>query len=193
MLEVRSSLARTIRPAVTPGQIASVLMESGINTEKLPVGVFPIDIVLLLHVLAGLTRADSRYHPARIPRLPSRVSFRQIQYRNGVRAQGRSRPCDRYAAADKTASEHTNSTNYSRCERLIYHATVNLKCAILGTETARLRLWGSIESLIRPATKEIRSAAVATVDELPASFAPKTIDMDSIDTFFRPSMRVCAF
>ncbi|KAF2001336.1 2-dehydropantoate 2-reductase [Amniculicola lignicola CBS 123094] len=95
-----------------------------------------------------------------------------------------------YSAGGKTVCTYSSDVLYDRWRKLVYNACLNPICAITGLDTGRIRLAdGGIEGLVRPAMKEIVTAAkeVAGV-ELAGDVVDTMIEMDPLEIYLAPSM-----
>lgn len=73
----------------------------------------------------------------------------------------------------------------------MYNACLNPICAVTGLDTGRIRLApGAIESLVKPAMREIVGAAEAAAGvRLDEGIVQWTIDMDPLESYLKPSMQ----
>lgn len=190
--DVKPSVADIIRPAVTPGKTAIVLIQNGLNIEKPIVEAFPTN-----PALSGVTFIGSHEpSPGVIEHTFKDImligSFDNPNIDKAVSDAAARDFAMRYSAGGKTDCTYVEDANRSRWEKLLYNGTLNPICAIMRTDTSSLRLSNSIEGLVRPAMEEIRAAASAKGYDLPQSAVRKMIDIDPIDLFFKPSMCVDA-
>lgn len=73
----------------------------------------------------------------------------------------------------------------------MYNACLNPICAITGLDTGRLRLAdGTVEGLVKPAMREIVEAArVSAGVQLDEGVVQRTVDMDPLEMYLKPSMQ----
>ncbi|KAH5071243.1 hypothetical protein HBH96_002590 [Parastagonospora nodorum] len=96
-----------------------------------------------------------------------------------------------YAAAGKTSCVYSPDVLRDRWKKLVYNACLNPICGIVGVDSGRVRLAnGALDGLVRPAMREIVLAAkVRAGVELDADVVQKTIEMDPLTSYLKPSMQ----
>jgi len=95
-----------------------------------------------------------------------------------------------YSAGGKTQCQYSPNVLHDRWKKLVYNACLNPICAITGLDTGRIRLAdGAVESLVKPAMREIVAAAKASAGvELAADVVESTVEMDPLEIYLKPSM-----
>lgn len=183
-------MAEIIAPAVTPGRTAIALLQNGLNIEKSIVASFPSNPVIsgVPYIGAIEKPAGTIKHvnhdklivsPFCNPNVPACVS------ENAAKSFREAYSCR------AVTCEYEPDVRYARWRKLLYNASYNTVAAILGMDTSRMRVSEHIiDSLVRPAMKEIQAAArvVAPGVELPDELIEELIRIDTYEGFFKPSM-----
>lgn len=190
--DLKPTVADIIAPAITPSHTSIVLIQNGLNIEKPILSAFPTN-----PIISGVTFMGSHEpSPGTIEHtFADNILIGAFDNPNIDHSTSTSAAKDfatRYGAGGKTDCQYTSDANFSRWEKLVYNATMNPLCAILRTDTSRIRLSNSVDELVRPAMEEVRAAALAKGHALPETVVQRMIDMDPIDLFFQPSMCVDA-
>lgn len=184
-------MAELIAPAVTPGYSTIVLVQNGHNIERPVMAAFPKNCILSGVSLCGSHEvshghvihedADELYIGAY--HNPSLEDSKEVEIaKEFVRI---------YSAGGKTNCVYSGNVGWTRWRKLLYNACLNSVCTITDLDTGKLRLSpGTIESLVRPAMEEIRSAARAYGHDLPAELVDFMINLDPITMYNTPSMQV---
>lgn len=96
-----------------------------------------------------------------------------------------------YGAAGKTQVTYSPNVLHDRWKKLVYNACLNPICAITGLDSGRIRCAnGALGGLVRPAMREIVAAAKASAGvELDGDVVEKTIEMDPLTSYLKPSMQ----
>lgn len=96
-----------------------------------------------------------------------------------------------YASAGKTQCTYSRNVLHDRWKKLVYNACLNPICAVAGLDTGRIRLApGALDGLVRPAMREIVLAAQGSAGvELDGDVVDKTIEMDPLTSYLKPSMQ----
>ncbi|KAH3661314.1 hypothetical protein OGAPHI_006721 [Ogataea philodendri] len=90
---------------------------------------------------------------------------------------------------DKNDIVYDEDVNYSRWRKLVYNATVNSTAALTNVDIGRLELFGGIDSIVRPAMKEILAIAKSDGVDLPESIIDFMIRSDDGE-WYPPSMLI---
>lgn len=186
--DVPPSVSDLIKPAVSPGHTAILLLQNGLNIERPVIAAFPTN-----PVLSGITVIGAREHP----RGTVRHDNDDISYIGafphhpaGVDAEAAAR---RFVALYDGAGvecHYDDAVRFNRWKKLLYNASYNSVAAVLRTDTARMRASEHlVDDLIRPVMHEIVAIARAADGvALPLALVDKIITVDRYDSFFRPSM-----
>ncbi|GMG55516.1 unnamed protein product [Ambrosiozyma monospora] len=78
---------------------------------------------------------------------------------------------------------------FHRYKKLVYNATFNTTCALVGLDTGRLELAGTLDTVTIPAMREVLKIAKADGVELPADSINSVVHSDDSD-WFKPSMLI---
>ncbi|KAI9044807.1 ketopantoate reductase family protein [Aspergillus affinis] len=189
--DVPPSLCELIAPAVTPGQTVIVLVQNGINIERPLTTQFPNNLVL-----SGVSRTDAHeiapaviHHkqtdsldvgPFPHPSIP--VAQQEHVAREFVRI---------YSAGGKTNCRYDASVALNRWRKLVYNACLNPICALTGLDTGTLQLDDrSMQTLVKPAMREVIQVAAALGHHLPDDIIETTIASNPVERRISPSMLV---
>jgi 2-dehydropantoate 2-reductase len=187
--DVPPDLVTLIAPSITSGHTVIVLVQNGLNIEKPLFRQFPNNIVLSgvsmigsHEVLPGVIEHD-------FPDTLVVGAFRNSNLDPAKEEAAAKRFVELYSGGGKTKCKFTNNVGFSRWRKLIYNACLNPICAITGLDTGRMRLAdGAINSLVRPAMEEIRSAAKSAGYDLPEDICDTMIEVDPLRLYLPPSM-----
>ncbi|KXT06611.1 hypothetical protein AC578_8568 [Pseudocercospora eumusae] len=187
--DVKPTVRDLIRPAVTPGITTIILLQNGLNIERPIIAEFPENVVLsgvafigATEVSHGVIRHDDADRTKLGPFAGQKVS--------AARAEAEARKfIDLYMACGKVQWEYDDDVTFTRWRKLVYNSSFNSIAAVLGMDTARMRMSEIvIDDLIRPAMLEIIAIAKAAGVDLPKGIDDTLIRCDPTDTAFVPSM-----
>jgi ketopantoate reductase len=96
-----------------------------------------------------------------------------------------------YGAGGKTSCVYSAEVQRDRWRKLVFNAVLNPVCAITGLDDGRLRLApGALDGLVRPAMREIVSAAKAVCGvDLGEDVVEEMIHVDPLESWLKPSMQ----
>ncbi|CAM1505628.1 Fc.00g112650.m01.CDS01 [Cosmosporella sp. VM-42] len=181
------SVADLLRPAVTPGRTAIVLIQNGLNIEVPLIKAFPDNAILSGISMCGSAETD-----------PGVIEHKLLDdlgvgpFRDVGNAAERARDfVARYGAGGKCYCWYDSNVAFSRWRKLLYNATINPSCAITGLDSGDMRLCpGLVDDIVRPAMREILAAAAAYGHELTEEMIETMITSDPIESHIPPSMLV---
>ncbi|PSR92364.1 ketopantoate reductase PanE/ApbA C terminal-domain-containing protein [Coniella lustricola] len=196
--DVPPSIAEMIAPAITPSRTAILLLQNGINIERPLVAAFPSNPVLSGISVIGAkefppgTITQNNYDISYIGPFssPTTTTTPAKETETNKENAAAHRFVQLYSASGAVDSRYDADVAFNRWRKLLYNASFNSVCAILRTDTARLRAsQHAIDELVRPVMLEIaavakRAAGVSLSDDL----INKTITIDLYASFFKPSM-----
>ncbi|KAH7014115.1 ketopantoate reductase PanE/ApbA-domain-containing protein [Microdochium trichocladiopsis] len=197
------TVAQLVKPYVTPGHTAIVLIQNGINIETPLIAAFPHNAVLSGISLIGVIEPEPGhivhndadklmvgYFPN--PGLPDHATQEKAA-RDFIRL---------YSASAKVEASYDADVPWTRWRKLLYNAVYNPLSALTDSDTSRLRLSARqdqrdpsqshnvLDHLILPAMREIQAAARAVHQvELPDALLESVVEADSIAEFLLPSMQ----
>ncbi|KFA46049.1 hypothetical protein S40293_07454 [Stachybotrys chartarum IBT 40293] len=190
------SLTELLRPAVTPGHTAIILIQNGLDIELPFMAAFP-----KTPMLSGVSMCGSAEEkPGNIHHnCPDDLAvgvFENPRLSPDERASATALAHDfvtRYGAGGKTSCYLDADVKATRWRKLVYNATMNPVCAITGLDSGAVRLQpGLIDSIVRPAMHEVVAAAAAYDVVLTEDVVDFMIECDPIESRFEPSMLVDA-
>lgn len=187
--DVKPTVLDIITPAITPGFTSIVMLQNGLNIEKPITRAFPDNVVLsgisfigATETSHGVIRHDDSDAVKLGPFPDQKVSPERAE-------KAAKRFIDLYTACGKVEWDYDEDVRFTRWRKLVYNSSFNSVSAILGMDTARMRMSQIvIDDLIRPAMKEIITIAKAVGVDLPEAIDDKLIRTDPTDTAFVPSM-----
>ncbi|KAF2160910.1 hypothetical protein M409DRAFT_70195 [Zasmidium cellare ATCC 36951] len=187
--DVRPSVLDIISPAITAGVTTVVMLQNGLNIEKPIMKAFPDNVVLsgisfigATETSLGVIRHDDNDSVKLGPFPDQAVSPERAE-------KAAKRFIDLYTACGKVEWAYDEDVKFTRWRKLVYNSSYNSVAAVLGMDTARMRMSQIvIDDLVRPAMKEIITIAKAVGVELPEGIDDKLIRTDPTDTAFVPSM-----
>jgi 2-dehydropantoate 2-reductase len=187
--DVPPTLADQIAPAITPNHTVIVLIQNGLNIEKLLLDKFPHNIVLSGVSMIGSSETAPGVIEHDFPDELIVGAFRNPNVDPATEDAAAKRFVELYSAGGKTVCTFTDAVSFSRWRKLIYNACLNPICAITGLDTGRVRLAdGVVETVVRPAMEEIKAAAKAAGYDLPNDIVDVMIEMDPLTMYLPPSM-----
>ncbi|CUM66623.1 uncharacterized protein PRCAT00004294001 [Priceomyces carsonii] len=107
--------------------------------------------------------------------------------------------CKQKDAADSFIRIYSNENNkffyddnvqFTRWRRLVYNATLNCVCTILGVDTGRLELFGGNETIIRRAMREVLKVAESENIHIPEDVMEFMLRADDGVYYYSPFMLV---
>ncbi|KZF19091.1 2-dehydropantoate 2-reductase family protein [Xylona heveae TC161] len=189
--DIPPTVTDLIRPAVTPGHTAVVLIQNGLNIEKPLLAAFPQNVIL-----SGVSLIGSKEPtPAKIlHEFEDQLlvgAFNNPQLDSEHQQSVARKFVEIYSAGGKTKCEYQAKVGWYRWRKLVYNACLNPICAITGLDTGRIRLAdGAIAGLLYPAMEEIRAAAKAAGHVLPDDIAHQMLTIEPVELYLSPSMLV---
>jgi 2-dehydropantoate 2-reductase len=189
--DVKPTVIDIIEEAVTPGQTSILLLQNGLNIEKPIITRFPENVILSGVSLIGATETQHgviRHDDTDDCKVgPFLGSGSRVQ-REVAEASAR-RLVDAYNACVKVNWEYDDDVPLTRWRKLLYNSSFNSVAAVIGMDTARMRMSEFvIDDLILPIMLEIKATAKAAGIDLPGGIEQKLIRVDPTDTAFVPSM-----
>jgi 2-dehydropantoate 2-reductase len=189
--DVKPTVIDIIEEAVTPGKTSILLLQNGLNIEKPIIARFPDNVILSGVSLIGATETqhgvirhddtdDCKVGPflgseSRVQREVAETSARRL--------------VDAYNACGKVSWEYDDDVPFTRWRKLLYNSSFNSVAAVIGMDTARMRMSEFvIDDLILPIMLEIKATAKAAGIYLPDGIEQKLIRVDPTNTAFVPSM-----
>jgi 2-dehydropantoate 2-reductase len=189
--DVKPTVIDIIEEAVTPGKTSILLLQNGLNIEKPIIARFPDNVILSGVSLIGATETqhgvirhddtdDCKVGPflgseSRVQREVAETSARRL--------------VDAYNACGKVSWEYDDDVPFTRWRKLLYNSSFNSVAAVIGMDTARMRMSEFvIDDLILPIMLEIKATAKAAGIDLPDGIEQKLIRVDPTNTAFVPSM-----
>lgn len=185
-----SPTLQIIRTAITPAKTTVVLLQNGLNIEKPFLTLFPQNIIL-----SGISYTSSHETSLGVVKQTHSdeliiSAFANPNIEIHLQHKKAQEFVQLYSRSDKSDCRFSTQTDDIRWRKLIYNATFNPVCAILGTDTGALRRWEVIQGLIRPAMTEIVAVAKMQGIMFEESIIDDTIRMDEESGSSRPSMAV---
>lgn len=176
-----------------------MLVQNGLNIEKPFEQAFPNNIILSGVSLCGAEEPV----PGRIIHNDSdRLlvgAFANVEIAVQAKAEAAQAFVTMYKASGNVKAELDENVAFTRWRKVAFNAVYNSICALTDLDTSRLHLSSVenpdregdiIDSLIRPATEEIRDAArKASGVELGTDVIDSLIESDPINGFIMPSMQ----
>jgi 2-dehydropantoate 2-reductase len=189
--DVKPTVIDIIEEAVTPGKTSILLLQNGLNIEKPIIARFPDNVILSGVSLIGATETQHgviRHDDTDDCRVgPFLGSGSRVQPQ--VAEASTRRLVDAYNACGKVNWEYDDDVPFTRWRKLLYNSSFNSVAAVIGMDTARMRMSEFvIDDLILPIMLEIKATAKAVGIDLPDGIEQKLIRVDPTDTAFVPSM-----
>ena len=187
--EISPSVGELIEPAVTSGLTAIVLSQNGLNIEKPIIERFPtnpvisnISLISVAEFSHGKILQDDK-DVQKIGAFASPAVSRDVAENAARRYMALYNP---RGVLDITYEEDVQLT---RWRKLVYNSSFNTVAAVLGMDTARMRMSRHvIDDLVKPIMLEIIAAARAAGHELPEDLPASVILIDPTDVVIKPSM-----
>jgi 2-dehydropantoate 2-reductase len=189
--DVKPTVIDIIEEAVTAGKTSILLLQNGLNIEKPIIAQFPENVVLSGVSLIGATETQHgviRHDDTDDCKVgPFLGSGSRIQPE--VAEASARRLVDAYNACGKVNWEYDDDVPFTRWRKLLYNSSFNSVAAVIGMDTARMRMSEFvINDLILPIMLEIKATAKAAGIDLPDGIEQMLIRVDPTDTAFVPSM-----
>lgn len=182
-----TSLVDLIELTITPGHTAIVLMQNGLNIEKPFQERFSGNAILSGIELMGATEVTPGAIKHDEPDICKIGCFDASATSEHV--QQAKRFIEMYNACGKVDCQYDEDLRYSRWQKLVYNSAWNSVSAILQMDVTRMRIHEYIvDDLVLPIMLEIMSIAKAAGVLLPEDLPMKYITVDSLDSWFMPSM-----
>ncbi|TID30734.1 hypothetical protein CANINC_000650 [Pichia inconspicua] len=86
-------------------------------------------------------------------------------------------------------AKYDENVKYIRWRKLVYNAAINTTCAITNVDAGRLEIFGGMDSIVRPAMKEVLAIAKSDGVELPEDIIDFMIYSDDGE-YYPPSMLI---
>lgn len=185
--DVGSSLVELIAPAVRPGHTAIVLMQNGLNIEKPFQRACPGNAIISGIELMGASEVSPGVIKHDEPDV-CKIGCFDVNTR-AEHIQQAKRFIELYNACGKVDCQYDEDVKYSRWQKLVYNSAWNSVSAILQMDVTRMRVYEHIvDDLVLPIMLEIMRIAKATAVDLPQDLPMRYITVDSLDSWFMPSM-----
>ncbi|CCH40555.1 Glycerol-3-phosphate dehydrogenase [NAD(P)+] [Wickerhamomyces ciferrii] len=173
--------------AVTPKHTTIILIQNGIGIEKPVFERFPGNVVL-----SGVSMISSSNFSGVVDHVSTDI-LNVGYFDNGVTSkeeqESKTREFIEIYSNGKNTVHYDEDVKYVRWRKLIYNATLNTICSIVNLDTGRMDYANGMESIIRPAMKEVIKVAKSDGVELDEKFIDFMIESD-IDIYYAPSMLV---
>ncbi|KAI9373281.1 ketopantoate reductase PanE/ApbA-domain-containing protein [Aspergillus egyptiacus] len=185
------TIADLISPAITPGRTIIVLIQNGLNIERPFVQKYPHNICLSGVSLIGSHETSPGHieHDDRDRLIVG--AFHNPNLDRAVQDDAAREFVRIYGAGGKTECVFAgmDEVPFQRWRKLVYNACLNTICAITGLDTGRIRLAGDVvETLLKPAMREIVAAAAACGVLLPEGIVEEMVEIDPLTIYLKPSM-----
>jgi 2-dehydropantoate 2-reductase len=189
--DVKPTVIDIIEQAVTPGKTSILLLQNGLNIEKPIITRFPDNVVLSGVSLIGATETQHGVirHDDTDDCKVGAFSGSGSKVQPEVAEASARRLVDAYNACGRVDWEYDEDVPFTRWRKLLYNSSFNSVAAVIGMDTARMRMSEFvIDDMILPIMLEIKAAAKAAGIDLPDGIEQKLIRADPTDTAFIPSM-----
>jgi len=190
--DVPPTVTELIAPTVTPGSSTIVLMQNGLNIQKPLLKAFPNNTILSGVQMIGATETSPGTILHNEPDVCKLGVFEvdgrsdELKSRNEQRAH---RFVEAYNACGKIDCQYDVDVKYTRWRKLLYNSSYNSVSAALGLDVTRMRLYEHIiDDLIKPIMQEIITIAAADNVHLSEDLIMAVITVDSLESWFMPSM-----
>ncbi|KAI5465821.1 6-phosphogluconate dehydrogenase [Mariannaea sp. PMI_226] len=178
-------IADIIRPAVTPGSTAILLLQNGLNIEAPLMEAFPTNIIL-----SGISMCGSSETEPGVIVHKLHDDLGVGPFKDEPEAAERAKDfVARYGAGGKCSVWYDVNVSFSRWRKLLFNAVINPTCAMTRMDTGDMRLCpGLLDGIVRPAMREIVAAAAAYGHVLTEEMMDFMITSDPIESHIPPSM-----
>ncbi|KAF4970125.1 hypothetical protein FZEAL_10108 [Fusarium zealandicum] len=189
MPDVGPPIADLVRPAVTPGHSAILLLQNGLNIEAPLFEAFPDN-----PILSGISICGSSEPVSGTIEHTLHDELRVGPFRDEPVAADRARDfVARYASGRRCTCHYDSNVALSRWRKLLYNAVYNPVGALTDLDTGDIQVCpGLIDDIVRPAMKEIQAAAAAYGQDIPDDAIEAILVTEPIDAHVPPSMLVDA-
>lgn len=189
--DVKPTVVDIIQEAVTPGKTSILLLQNGLNIEAPVIAQFPDNTVLSGVSLISATETSHgsvRHDFTDSCKVgPFINSSSNVSIKNSE-ASAR-RLIEAYNTCGKVDWQFDDNVLFTRWRKLVYNSSFNSIAALLGMDTARMRMSEHvIDDLVLPIMLEIKATAKAAGIDLPEGLEQDIIRIDPTDTAFVPSM-----
>ena len=189
--DVKPTVIDIIEEAVTPGTTSILLLQNGLSIEKPIIARFPGNVVLSGVSLIGATETQHgviRHDDTDDCKVGTFLGS-ESKVQPEVAESSARRLVDAYNACGKVDWEYDEDVPFTRWRKLLYNSSFNSVAAVIGMDTARMRMSEFvIDDLILPIMLEIKATAKAAGIDLPDGIEQKLVRVDPTDTAFVPSM-----
>lgn len=187
MPDIGPSIADLIRPAVTPGHSAILLLQNGLNIEVPLFEAFPKNVIL-----SGISICGSSEPVTGTIEHNLHDELRVGPFRDEGDAADRAKDfVARYGAGGRCTCHYDTNVAFSRWRKLLYNAVYNPVGALTDLDTGDMQLCpGLVDDVVRPAMKEIQAAAAAYGQEISDEAIEAMITTEPIEAHVPPSMLV---
>lgn len=187
--EVPPSVADIIGPSVTPGRTAIVLSQNGLNIEKPIIERFPTNPIISSISLISVGEFSHGKIVHDDKDIQKIGAFTSPGVSDSVAGAAARHYMSLYNARGLLDLTYEEDVQFTRWRKLVYNASFNTVCAVLGMDTARMRMSRHIiDDLVKPIMLEIVAAARACGHDLPEGLPDLVIRTDPTDVEIKPSM-----
>lgn len=177
-----------VEPVVSEGHTVILLLQNGIDIGAPVIAKYPKNVVLSgVSMISSTNYGDGNIHHEGHDLL-------QVGYfENGnlpleIQEKAARDFVDLYHNGSNECVYDSN-VKYTRWRKLVYNGTLNPVCTLTNVDVGRLELFGGMDSIIRPAMKEILAVARSDGVELDESIMEFMIRSDD-PVYYLPSMLV---
>jgi 2-dehydropantoate 2-reductase len=191
--DIPPSVVELVTPALSKKNTHTtiVLIQNGLNIEKPFLEAHPETVVLSGVSLIGSAQPQPGYIVQDEHDRLLIGAFDNPNVSSEVRDAKAKEFVELYNKGGKTDCKWSPDVLHDRWRKLVYNACLNPICAITGLDNGLLRLvegGGAIEGLVRPAMREIVSAAHKLGVKLDDGVVEFMIEVDPLDLYLAPSM-----
>jgi len=183
------SIPEIIKPVVSPGVTAIVLIQNGIDIELPVISAFPTCCVMSAVSMIGVEQ-----HGTTITQTRHDEFFLGAHIHSGldrsIQVEKAGLFVNLYNECGAARAELTNDILASRWFKILWNGTYNTLCALTRMDVGSLQSAGARESLILPAMVEMYAIATASGIVLPRKSVEDLAFKFPDDSPFRPSMLV---
>lgn len=188
--DVPPTVVELIGPAVTPSHTVIVLIQNGINIERPIRERFPENTILSGVQMIGATETSPGVILHNEPDICKIGVFSNSKSGPSERAKAQAELfIDLYNACGKVNCLYDPDVEDTRWRKLVYNASYNSVSAALNMNITQIRLSEHIvDDLVKPIMQEIINIASVSGYKIPDSFIMDMITIDSLESWFMPSM-----
>ena len=183
------SVPHIIRPVVTPGVSAIVLIQNGLDIEIPLIEAFPE-----CSVMSGVSHTGTRITGNFVYHEDREKLFIGAHYHSGLPKEKQTETTklyvETYAAGGPTACTYAEDIIFYRWRKLFWNGAFNTLCTLTGLDVGSLQKGGGTETLLRPALLEIYEVTKAAGYTFPEDMVERTIRDTPPSSPFKPSMQV---